>query len=51
MSGDKNKFESLKKNKDGKIILGNSSLEKVLGKGRAKLYKYTKAIDALLVQG
>ena len=47
MSGDKNKFESLKNNKDGTVILGNSAPTKVLGKHRDKLGKY--AIDALLV--
>ena len=51
MAGEKNKFESPKKNKDGKFILGNSAPTKVLGKGRAKLDKYTKEVDALLVQG
>lgn len=51
MCGDKNNFESLKKNKYGKVILGNSALTKVLGKGRAKLDKYTKVVDALLIQG
>jgi len=51
MPGDKNRFESLKKNKDGKFILGNSAPAKVLGKGRAKLDKYTKEANALLVQG
>ncbi len=51
MSGDKNKFESLKKSKDGKVILGNSAPTKVLGKSRAKLDKYRKVDDTLLVQG
>ena len=51
MSGYKNKFVSLKRNKDGKVILGNSAPTKVLGKGRAKLDKHTKVTDALLVQG
>lgn len=51
MSINKNKFESLKNNKYGKVILGNNAPTKVLGKGRAKLDQYTKVVDALLVQG
>ena len=50
MYGDKNKFVSLKKNKDGKVILENNSPIKVLRKGRAKLNKYIRAVDVLLVQ-
>ena len=49
MPGDKSKFESLKKNTDGKVILGNSSPTKVMGKGRAKINKYRRLIDTLLV--
>jgi len=51
MSRDKKKFESLNNNKDGKVIPGNCAPTKVVGKGRAKLNKYMKATNALLVQG
>jgi len=51
MTRDKDKFEFLKKNKDGKVILENSAPTKVMGKGRIKLEKCTKAADVLLVQG
>ena len=33
-TGDKSNMESLKKNQYGKVILGNNSPVKVLGKGR-----------------
>lgn len=49
MAGDKEKFEFLKKNKDDKVILGNSASTKVILKGRIKLVKYAKSMDALLV--
>jgi len=51
MSGDKNKFVSLKKNKDDKFILGNSAEPKFIGEGRAKLDKHIVVVDALVVQG
>lgn len=51
MTGDKDKFKFLKKNKDGKVIIRNGAPTKVMGKGRIKLKKHAKAIDVLLVQG
>jgi len=51
MIGNKDKFEFVKKNKDGKVILGNSVPAKVMGKGRIKIEKYAKSFDALLFQG
>ena len=51
MTGDKSKMESLKKNKDGKVILSNDAPTKVLGKGRAIINKNRKEVDTLLVQG
>lgn len=36
MNGDKDKFESLKKNTYGKVIHGNSAQTKVMGKGGTK---------------
>ena len=51
MNRDKDKFESLKKNKDGKVNLGNTAPTKFRGKGWIKLEKYAKAVDALLFQG
>jgi len=43
---------SLKKNKSGNIILGNSSSSKVLGMVNVELYiKSTKATNVLLVDG
>lgn len=50
MSRDKNKFVSLQKNKDRKVIIGNSAPAKVLGKGRVKFDKDIESTDALLVQ-
>lgn len=51
MNGDKDKYESLKKKIYGNVILGNSAPTKVMGKGRIKLEKHAKVVDALLVQG
>jgi len=51
MIGDKNKFEYPRNNEDAKVILGNNSLAKVLGKGRTKIDRYKKEADTLFVQG
>jgi len=49
MIGDESKMESLKKNQDVRVILGNSAPTKVVGKGRAKINKHKGAADTLLV--
>jgi len=51
MARDKNKFKSLGNKKDGKVIPGNNAPTKVLVKGRAKINKYRRATNILLVQG
>ena len=52
MSGEGNRFLSLKKIKDGHVILGDNTPTKVLGKGKANLGdKKTNATDVLLVEG
>jgi len=48
----KSKFISLKKTKGGNVILGNSALAKVMGKGKGNLVvKNTNAAKVLLVEG
>jgi len=51
MTRGKSKMKSLRKNQDGKVILGKNAPTKVLGKSRAKINKNRRAIDTLLVQG
>ena len=51
MTSDKSKMESLKKNKEGKVIISNDSRTKFLGKGRAIINKNRREFDSLLVQG
>jgi len=47
MTRDKSKMESLRKNQDGKVILGNSAPVKVLRKGRAIINKHRREVDTL----
>lgn len=52
MSGNKRKIISLKKNKSGNIILGNSSSSKVLGMGNVELdIKSIEVANVFLVDG
>ena len=51
MTGDKSNMKCLRKSQDDKVILGNSSLAKFLGKGRAKINKFIREVDSLLLKG
>jgi hypothetical protein len=51
MTGDQNKFISLKKRKSGRVAFGNDSSVKILGKGVASLgSENVKATNVLLVE-
>ena len=52
MTGDKNKFLSLKESKSGNVTFGNDALGKIRGKGMVSLSNgQGKAQDVLLVEG
>lgn len=51
ISRDNNELNSHKKNKDGKVILGNSAPVKGLGKGNVDIDNNAGSTNVLLVQG
>ena len=52
MTGDKNKFLSLKEGKSGNVTFGNDAPRKIKGKGMVSLSNSQgKAQDLLLVEG